>query len=142
MTRSARLFAFAVLALAAACASRGGSSAVQESGAPSVARSNPNLITQEEIASSSAANVYDLIQRLRPNFLRTRGAVHGAPTTENHLEAVQLVVYMNENRLGNSDQLRQIPLGDIREVRYFSASDATTKWGVGHSAGAIQVVSR
>lgn len=105
---------------------------------------NQNVITTEEIAKSSATNAYDLIQRLRPNFLRTRGAVHGAPGSNGstNIESVDLVVYLNENRLGGSDQLRQISTTDIREVRYFSASDATTKWGTGHTAGAIQIVSR
>jgi hypothetical protein len=97
---------------------------------------NQNLITSEEIAAqSSAATAYDVIQRLRPNFLRTRGAVHGSPSgTTNNLEQVDLVVYLNETRLGGTDQLRQIPTTEIREVRYYSASDATTKWGTGHSA--------
>jgi hypothetical protein len=105
---------------------------------------NQNVITSEEIAGqSSAATAYDVIQRLRPNFLRTRGAVHGSPSgTTNNLEQVDLVVYLNETRLGGTDELRQIPTTEIREIRYYSASDATTKWGTGHSAGAIQVFSR
>ena len=107
------------------------------------ARPSTSVITSDEIAQTSAANAYELIQRLRPNFLRTRGAVRGAPRgSPNQLEAVDLVVYMNESRMGGSDQLRQIPLSEIREIRYFTAADATTKWGTGHTAGAIQVISR
>jgi len=100
------------------------------------------VISAEEIAGSSGSNAYEIIQRLRPNFLRTRGAVHGMPGATNAVEMVDLVVYLNENRLGGSDQLRQIATTDIREIRYFNSSEATTKWGTGHSAGAIQVVSR
>lgn len=118
-----------------ACASSGGAAA-----AP---RASTAVITSDEIAQTSAANAYELIQRLRPNFLRTRGAVRGAPRgSTNQFEAVDLVIYMNESRLGGSDQLRQIPLSEIREIRYFTAADATTKWGTGHTAGAIQVISR
>ena len=107
------------------------------------ARPSTSVITSDEIAQTSAANAYELIQRLRPNFLRTRGAVRGAPRgSPNQLEAVDLVVYMNESRMGGSDQLRQIPVSEIREIRYFTAADATTKWGTGHTAGAIQVISR
>lgn len=106
-------------------------------------RSNPNVITAEEIARNPSTSAYELIQRLRPSFLRTRGAVHGAPSGGvNNIESVDLVVYLNETRLGGSDQLRQIPTSDIQEIRYYSAADATTKWGTGHSAGAIQVLSR
>jgi len=117
-----------------ACASSGGGA--------SAAKQNPSVISMEEIVESSASNAYEVIQRLRPNFLRTRGAVHGTPGAANAVEMVDLVVYLNENRLGGSDQLRQIATGDIKEIRYFNSSEATTKWGTGHSAGAIQVVSR
>ena len=115
-----------------ACASSGSGS--------SAAKQNANVISADEIAESSASNAYEVIQRLRPNFLRTRGAVHGTPGAASAM--VDLVVYLNENRLGGTDQLRQIATGDIREIRYFNSSEATTKWGTGHSAGAIQIVSR
>jgi len=129
---SRRVLATAMVAMTA-CASGGGASA---------AKQNPNVISTEEIIESSASNAYEVIQRLRPNFLRTRGAVHGTPGAANAMEMVDLVVYLNENRLGGSDQLRQISTTDIREIRYFNSSEATTKWGTGHSAGAIQIVSR
>jgi hypothetical protein len=138
MQDSRRILATAMLALAIGCASGGASG-----GTAPGPRQNSNLISTEEITDAAAANAYDLIQRLRPNFLRTRGAVHGTPNgTTNKIEYVDLVVYLNENRLGGTDQLRQISTSDIREIRYFSASEATTKWGTGHSAGAIQIVSR
>ena len=135
MTGSRRFISFAVITLVAACATAH----------PSTAKTNPNVITTEEITQNSASSTaYDLIQRLRPNYLRTRGAVHGNPTADgiNRLEAVDLVVYLNENRLGGTDELRHIATTEIREIRYYSASEATTKWGTGHSAGAIQIVSR
>lgn len=128
-----RVLAAAMVTLAA-CAS-GGSGA-------SARTQNPSVISLDEIEASSASNAYEVIQRLRPNFLRTRGAVHGTPGATNAVEMVDLVVYLNENRLGGSDQLRQIATTDIREIRYYNASEATTKWGTGHSAGAIQIVSR
>lgn len=133
MHLSRRVLATAIVVLAG-CASGGGGA--------SAAKQNPNLISTEEIVASSASNAYEVIQRLRPSFLRTRGAVHGTPGAANAMEMVDLVVYLNENRLGGSDQLRQISTTDIREIRYFNSSEATTKWGTGHSAGAIQIVSR
>jgi len=130
---SRRVLVAAIVALTA-CASGGG--------VATAAKQNPNVISMEEIIESSASNAYEVIQRLRPNFLRTRGAVHGTPGATNAVEMVDLVVYLNENRLGGSDQLRQISTTDIKEIRYFNSSEATTKWGTGHSAGAIQIVSR
>jgi hypothetical protein len=133
MTYSRCFAALAMIALTG-CAS---------SGVPTNAK-NQNVITAEEISRTSATSAYDLIQHLRPNYLRTRGAVHGSPSSDgtNHLEAVDVVVYLNETRFGGSEQLRQISFSDIREIRYYGASEATTKWGTGHSAGAIQVLTR
>jgi hypothetical protein len=134
MTYSRRFAVLAMIALAVGCAS---------SGVPTSGK-NQNVITAEEISQTSATSAYELIQHLRPNYLRTRGAVHGSPSADgtNHLEAVDIVVYLNEARFGGTEQLRQIAFTDIREIRYYSASEATTKWGTGHSAGAIQVVTR
>ena len=132
MTSSRRFAAIAMIAMVSACASSGGAVPIQ----------NQNVISTDEITQSAASNAYDLIQRLRPNYLRTRGAVHGTPDKANKLEPVDVVVYLNENRLGTTEQLRQISTMDIREIRYFNSSEATTKWGTGHSAGAIQVVTR
>ena len=105
---------------------------------------DPNVITAEEIAANPTTNAYDLIQRLRPNFLRTRGAVHGAaaPGGSSGFEAVDVSVYLDDTRVGGSEQLRQMGTSDIREIRYYSSSEATTKWGTGNTAGAIQVITR
>lgn len=105
---------------------------------------DPNVITAEEIAANPTTNAYDLIQRLRPNFLRTRGAVHGtaAPGGASGFEAVDVAVYLDDTRVGGSEQLRQMGTSDIREIRYYSSSEATTKWGTGNTAGAIQVITR
>jgi hypothetical protein len=105
---------------------------------------DPYVITAEEIAQNPSSNAYELIQRLRPGFLRTRGAVHGtaSPGGSSGFEAVDLVVYLNDSRLGGSEQLRQLQTTDIREIRYYNSADATTRWGTGHAAGAIQVISR
>jgi hypothetical protein len=111
-------------------------------GAKGAARGNSNVITEEEITAGTGATAFEIIQRLRPSFLHTRGAMRSAPTaSNNNLEPIDIVVYMNDNRFGGSDRLRQISVSDIREIRYFSASEATTKWGSGHGAGAIQILS-
>ena len=133
---SSRSFAALMSSLLLAACATAGSTAQP-------ATRNPDVITAEEIEANPNTNAYELIQRLRPRYLRTRGAVHGAPSNGvNNLEAVDVVVYLNDTRVGTSEQLRQISTTDIREIHYYSASDATTKWGTGNVAGAIQVVTR
>jgi len=132
------------LALVAGCASASGGA-----GGKNVDR---NLITSDEIRGSSATNAYDVISRLRPQFLRTRGTIPtGGMTSRNDAGStqegqlagtVQIAVYLDDTVLGSVDALKQIETASIQEIRYYNASDATTKWGTGNSAGAIQVITR
>ena len=132
------------LALVAGCASAGGGA-----GGKTVDR---NVITADEIHGSSATNAYDVVARLRPQFLRTRGTIPtGGMTSRNDAGStqegqlagtVQIAVYLDDTVLGSLDALKQIEAASIQEIRYYNASDATTKWGAGNSAGAIQVITR
>lgn len=111
-----------------ACASGGGSST-------STGRQR-NLITSEEIQPLQVASAYEVVQQLRPEYLRTRGArgMAGQPETA--------VVYVDGVRQGGTGYLRQIPKETVMEVRYMNANDATTMYGTGHSGGAIIVRTR
>ena len=120
-----RIILFAFLVVAAACAAGPGPAA----GAP---RSDPDLITEQELARYPSVSVRQAIERLRPRFLRTRG-----PTSLSNPAADRIVVYLGDTRMGSLEFLDQIMTGDILEVRYLSAPDATQRYGTGHTAGAI-----
>lgn len=136
MRRAARLVA-ATLVLAA-CSS-GGASA--DPGATSSRRGGQNLITAEEIAGSGAGleNALEIVLRLRPSMTRPRGSGFGV---NNQAEQIPVLVYVNDVRLGMVDDLRTIPTTQVHEIRYVSATDATQRWGTGHSSGVIQVITR
>jgi hypothetical protein len=94
------------------------------------------VITQEELEASMATNALEAIQRLRPNFLSTRG-----PGTINAVDE-GIIVYANGIRLGGTDTLRDLPVVEIKEIRYMSAADATQRFGTGHSHGAILITRK
>lgn len=106
-----------------------------------VERGNLNLITSAEIqaAGTDMLNAYDLVERLRPTMMRFRNQTGGTRSTGDVLGPV---AYVDEQRLGALDLLRTVPRSSIREIRYLSASDATTRFGTGHSSGAIQVLTK
>ena len=109
--------------LVAACAT-GGSSG--DSGP----RRNRNVIAADEIAELVGSySAYDAIQRLRANWLSGRG---GTPPR----------VFYDGIDMGSVDVLRNYRLEDIREFRFVSPSDATTRYGTGFGGGAIEVFSR
>ncbi len=108
----------------AACASG------PRAGAPAAPRRNPNVITAEEIAGAHAQNALDVVRQLRPRFLMTQGG-----TTRTH--AVQVMV--DEVPRGGVSVLGGINAGDVVEIRYLDASEATMKYGTGYTGGIIFV---
>jgi hypothetical protein len=78
-----------------------------------------------------------VIHRLRPRWLATRGQI-----SLQDPRAGYAVVYVDGIRFGELETLRSIPTGDIKEIRYQTASEATTWRGTGHAGGAILVSTR
>ncbi len=103
-----------------------------EERAPSASLDDP--LAQEEIAATQQGSLLEIIQRLRPAWLRTRG--------QPFLGRQEIVVYLDGFRIGGADALRTISSQDVFEVRYLDASEATVRYGTGHPAGAIEVKSK
>jgi hypothetical protein len=102
---------------------------------------NPNLITHEEIAAvmGDNDNAYDVIRRLRPSFLRTRGV-----STMGRSDEPVLVVYLDMVKVAGTSYaaLKGISSAHIRSIEYLNGIDATTRFGTDHGAGAILVSTR
>jgi hypothetical protein len=98
---------------------------------------NPNLITREEIVTTQAANAHDAISRLRPAMLRSRGRV-----TINAGASGYPLVYLDGQRYGEIEILKSVPVEHISQIRFLSASDATTRFGTGHTSGVIEILTR
>ncbi|HJQ19493.1 MAG TPA: hypothetical protein VJ867_04020 [Gemmatimonadaceae bacterium] len=109
-------------------------------------------ITREEIDRSGVSgSVYDLIYALRRNWLNLRGLQSMSEATHVEQDSTgkdytvygepQLVVYLDNVKLGTLSELRGLPVAGITGVIYYDPSEATFKWGTGHSHGAIQVLS-
>ena len=100
---------------------------------PSTSR---GVVRADEIARSPSGNLYETLQRLRPEFLRGRGVAsfsHGA------VEQATPVVYCDHMRLGGLEWLRNIQAADVVEVRYLSSNEAQFRYGSGHMGGVIDV---
>ena len=78
---------------------------------------------------------YDAVQALRPQWLVTRGITTLAQAAGNET----IVIYLDNARLGSPEAMRRIPLGSVRYLRFFSAPQATPRWGGGHLQGAILI---
>ncbi len=96
-------------------------------------RGSSRVITTEELeeARGDAQNVLAVIERLRPNWLVSRGSTMR--------ERIGPVVYVDGTRFGDLESLRQIALVAVLEIRWISASEATFQYGTGHAGGIIAV---
>jgi hypothetical protein len=100
-------------------------------------RRSANLITEEEIAASTARDALEAVQLLRPDWLIPRGVA-----SIRSPEATIPVAYLENNKLGDVENLRNIPTMDIAEIRFVNSHDATTLYGTGHVGGAIVVKTK
>lgn len=127
MPRRTILLLFITLILAA-CASSG-TQGTRE-------RRDRDHITRDEIARVQVGTAYEVVETLRPQYLRSRGM--GSTTAPPEYA----VVYIDGVRAGGLDQLRRVSRDSLEEIRYINGSDATTRFGTGHGGGAILVTTR
>lgn len=109
-----------------------------------------DAITREQIQLSGAANAYDLVQSLHPEWLRARGvkSLTEGDRIEGGMGGTMVIrgtesrlVYLDEARVGGMETLRQIPITEVGSVRFLDAAAATYRWGTGHPHGVIWVTS-
>lgn len=144
----------AVLLTVLATACGGGAPAVSPAPAPASpagapaaaapqrpARGSANLITSAEIEAAGVdmLNALQLVERLRPMMMRARNQTAGSMGAGS---TFGVIAYVDDVRLGELDALATVMRGTIREIRYIGATDATTRWGTGHSNGVIQVITK
>lgn len=108
----------------AACASPG-------SATPS---SSGDVLTQEELAATGEVDLYRVIERLRPRWLRARGqtSVTGGATV--------VMLFVDGSPRGDVSQMRGMRVVDVLDITFLSASEATFRFGtLAGSGGAVAV---
>ncbi|MEA1882667.1 MAG: hypothetical protein U9N31_09745 [Candidatus Marinimicrobia bacterium] len=87
-----------------------------------------HFISQEEIATLPAARTAkDVVELARPLWLRGKG--------------IDPSVYINGIHLGGLEQLDNISIHAIKELRFFSPTEATTMYGTNNMGGVIEIKS-
>jgi len=97
--------------------------------------SNDSIITRDEIENSHQPTLFDVVRALRPNWLRT------APSAVRSDQETGVSVYLDAQRAGGIDVLRQLPSSAATSLRFYGASEAQSRFGLGNLHGVIQVVS-
>ena len=121
---------FALVRAAVACGGGGAGGSAQPTGESRTARGNSNLITESEISATAYQNALEIVTNLRPAMTRPRPG--GGP----------VMFYLDDVKMMDLSGLSTVPANRIREIRYISAQDATTRWGTGHASGVILVTTK
>lgn len=115
--------------------------------------SGRDILTAEQLEKARSGNLYNVIQSLRPEWLRTRGTGSMRETARGSASGMRgeieiehpgipsIRVYLDYSLLGDLDSLRSVDAGTVGEVRFMSAAEATQRWGAGHLHGAILVLT-
>jgi hypothetical protein len=98
----------------------------------------PDVITRAEIEQvrNEARNAYDVVSRLRAHFLKNR--VRGDNIGQANWGKGPQVV-LDDSPYGGLENLRNIEIDAIEEIRYLSGPDAAVRFGPDFHGGAILV---
>jgi hypothetical protein len=108
-------------------------------------RGDRNTITRVDIdeAGNAVTNADDAVRRLRPQWLRGpmgRSATSGMDGQGG--TATEAVLYIDDRRQPNLEQLRTVQAASIEELKYMDQNRAIQMLGPGHEAGAIMLKTR
>ena len=99
--------------------------------------SNSNVLKADEFEGTTALDVMALLQELRPTWLHSRGV-----SSIHDQSSGQLRVYLNGESAGDVNELREIRVSDVKELRFLPAAQAHARYGPGHEGGVIEVITR
>ena len=97
-------------------------------------------ITEAEIDSLHAPNAYEIIKRLRPQFLQSHG-----PVTLDARQPVMTAlpnVYVDNQFYGDATVLRDISATAIATITFYNAAEAQYAFGRGNASGVIGIVTK
>lgn len=100
--------------------------------------SDSQVITEEEIDASNAGNAFEVIRKLRANFLTYRGETSLTVSRSTPYPTV----YLDGREFGPIESLRTIPASQISLIRLFRSWEATTRYGTGNLGGVIAISTR
>lgn len=90
---------------------------------------------QMERVGTRYQTAYDVVQALRPLWLRKRGRT-------SFTQEGDIALYVDGTRTGTPQDLRAISVIDVQSMRFLPPAAATNRYGTGHTHGAILVKTK
>jgi len=99
--------------------------------------SDSQLITEDEIEASRGTNAFEVIRKVRANFLTYRGE-----TSVRGQSKPYPTVYLDDQEFGPIESLRTIPAGQISSIRLYRSWEVGTKFGAHNTGGVIAISTK
>jgi hypothetical protein len=99
---------------------------------------NSQVITEDEIVASRGSNAYEVIHKLRSNFLTNRGETSLNRGQSNPYPTV----YVDDQEFGPISTLSSIPAAQITMIQLYRVSEANAKYGSHNLSGVISITTR
>lgn len=115
-------------AVLVACAS--GGATAESTTVPVTSGANSMRLTLEEVTAANLPTAYELVDRLRRPWLRLDPITRG-----------EVAIYMDNQKVGGPEKLREIPSIDVAEMVYMPNDQATQRWG-SDIKGSVIIVTR
>jgi len=101
-----------------------------------------SLLLREDLSTLSDPFLYDVVQRLRPEWLRAHGQTSiNSAVNAGAIQPDPVHVYMGMVRLGGPEVLSRMATNQADTVKYFTAAQAQARFGSGNTNGVIQVIA-
>jgi hypothetical protein len=114
--------------------------------AQSKPKSSSSLITEEDIARArpNVGNAYDVVQMLRPRWLRTHEMLQlpGSMSGGTDPQMAQIHIYIDDHDKGDIDFLKTIPLELIESLQFMSTTEVGARFGPTRGPGIIVTLKR
>ena len=109
--------------------------------AQSKPKSSSTLITEEEVAGArpNVGNAYDVVQLLRPRWLRIREMVQlpGNATSGGDPQMAEVHVYIDDRDKGDVEFLKTIPAELIESLKFMSMTELGARFGPSSGPGIV-----
>lgn len=100
--------------------------------------SNSQVITEDEIIASRGSSAFDVIHKLRANFLTYRGET----SFNKQASSPYPTVYVDDQEFGPITTLNTIPAAEISMIRLYRAWEANPRFGTHNLSGVIAITTR
>jgi hypothetical protein len=70
------------------------------------------------------------------------GRSEATPSAGRSVEDPGILVYLDRQRYGSLQALREIPIATVEEIRFLNVGEANSQFGMGHPHGVIQIITK